>query len=253
MDHSLVMVKGLRSSMKHEPCHAGPPRWMGHSGESIKRQRQRHHFAYKGLYHQSYGLCSSHIWKWELDHKESWVPENWCFRTVVLEKTLESPLDCKEIKPVNAKVNQPWMFIGRTDAAAPTFWPPDAKSPLFGKDPDAGKDWGQEGKGVIEDEMIGWHHWLNGHEFEQALGDGEGQGSLVCCSRWVAKCWTWLDDWTTRTTSLVLLSLTEYNIQSTNHWQLVYTGRSWWYCFSSLYPWHWTYYLAFCEYSINSE
>ena len=199
MDHSLVMVKGLHSSMKHEPCHAGPPRWMGHSGESNKRQRQRHCFAYKGLYHQSYGLCSSHIRKWELNHKESWVPKNWRFRTVVLEKTLESPLDCKELKPVNAKLNQPWIFIGRTDAEAPIFWPPDAKSPLFGKDPDAGKDWGQEGKGVIEDEMIGWHHRLYGHEFEQALGDGEGQGRLVCCSPWVAKCWTWLNDWTTRT------------------------------------------------------
>ena len=141
----------------------------------------------------------SHVWMWQLNCKESWALKNWCFWTVVLEKTLERPLDSKEIKPANPKGNQPWIFIGRTDAEAPIFWPPDAKSPLFGKDPDAGKDWGQEGKGVIEDEMIGWHHRLNGHEFEQALGDGEGQGRLVCCSPWVAKCWTWLNDWTTRT------------------------------------------------------
>ena len=107
MDHSLVMVKGLHSSMKHEPCHAGPPRWMGHSGESNKRQRQRHCFAYKGLYHQSYGLCSSHIRKWELNHKESWVPKNWCFWNVVLEKTFESLLICKEIQTVNLKEISP--------------------------------------------------------------------------------------------------------------------------------------------------
>ena len=101
---------------------------------------------------------------------------------VVLEKTLESPLDSKEIKPVNPKGNQPWTFIGRTDAEAPILWPPDAKSWLIGKDPDAGKDWGQEEKGVTEDEMVGWHHRLNEHEFEQTLGDSEGQGSLARCS-----------------------------------------------------------------------
>jgi len=105
---------------------------------------------------------------------------------VVLEKTLESPLDCKEIKPVNPKGNQPWIFIGRTDAEAeaPIFWPPDVKSRLIIKDPEAGKDWRQEEKRKTEDETVGWHHWLNGHEFEQALGDGEGQGRLVCCSPW---------------------------------------------------------------------
>ena len=189
---ALSWWRGLCSSVKHEPCHAGPPRWMSYSGESIKRQRQRHHFAYKGLYCQSYGFSSSHIWKWELDHKESWVSKNWCLRTVVLEKTLEIPLDYKEIQPVNAKGNQPWIFIGRTDAEAPIFWPPGAKSWLFGKDPDAGKDWGQEGEGVIEDEMVGWHHRLNGHDFEQTLGDREGQGNVACCSPWVAKCRTWL-------------------------------------------------------------
>ena len=109
-----------------------------------------------------------------------------------------SPLDCKEIKPVNPKRNQSWIFIGRTDAKAeaPILWPPDAKSCLTGKDPDAGKDWRQEEKGTTEDEMVGWHHWLNEHEFEQALGVGDGQGSLACCSPWVTKSWTQLSDWT---------------------------------------------------------
>ena len=127
------------------------------------------------------------VWMWELDHKESWAPKNWCFWTVVLEKTLENHLDCKEIKPVNPKWNQSWIFIGRTDNEAPILRTPDIKSWLTGKDPDAGKDWRQEDKGTTEDEMVGWHHQLNGHEFEQALGDGEGQGSLVCCSAWGCK------------------------------------------------------------------
>ena len=133
---------------------------------------------------QSYGFSSSHIWMWELDYKEIWVLKNWCFWTVVLEKVLESPLDSKEIKPVHPKGNLSWIFIERTDAEAPILWPPDVKSQLIGKDPDAGKDWGQEEKGTTEDEMVGWHHWLNGHEFEQAPGVGEGQGGLVCCSPW---------------------------------------------------------------------
>ena len=121
---------------------------------------------------------------WELDHKEGCVAKNWCFQTAVLKKTLESPLDYKEIKPVNPKGNQPWIVIGRTDAEAEALilWSPDAKSWLTGKDPDAGKDWGQEEKGMTENEMVGWHHWHNGHEFEQILGGGEGQGSLACCS-----------------------------------------------------------------------
>ena len=102
----------------------------------------------------------------ELDYKESWVQKNWCFWTVVLEKTLESPLDCKEIQPVDLKGNQSWMFIGRTDAEAPILWPPDMKSWLIGKDPDAGRDWRWKEKGTTEDEMVGWHHWLNGHEFD---------------------------------------------------------------------------------------
>ena len=123
---------------------------------------------------------------WELDYKESWAPKNWCFWTVVLEKTLESPLDCKEINP---KENQPWIFIGRTDAEAetPIFWSPDAKSWLIRKDPDAGTDWRQEEKGITEEEIVGWYHWLDGHEFEQAPGVGDGQGSLACCSPWGRK------------------------------------------------------------------
>ena len=115
-----------------------------------------------------------------------WVPKHWCFWTVVLEKTLESPLDCKEIQPVHPKGNQSWIFTGRTyaEAATPILWPPDVKNWLTGKDPNAGKDWRQEEKGTIEDEMVGWHHWLEGYEFEQALGVGDGQGSLACCSPW---------------------------------------------------------------------
>ena len=115
---------------------------------------------------------------------------------LVLEMTLESPLDRKEIKPVNPKGNQSWIFIGRTDAEAPILWPPDVKNWLTGKDPDAGKNWRQEGKGTTEDEMVGRHHWLNRHEFEQAPGVDDGQGSLVCCSPWGFKSQTWLSDWT---------------------------------------------------------
>ena len=131
-------------------------------------EKQRHYFANKGPYSQGYGFSSGHVWMWELDYKKSWVPKNWCFWTVVLEKTLESPLDCKEMQSVLPKGNQSWIFIGRTNAEAetPKLWPPDAKSWLIWKDPDAGKDWGQEEKGMTEDEMVGWHHWLNGYEFE---------------------------------------------------------------------------------------
>ena len=123
-----------------------------------------------------YDFSSIHVWMWELDYKESWAPKNWCFWTVVLEKTLESPLDCKEIQPVHPKGNQSWMFIGRTDVEAeiPILWPPDVKNWLIWKDPDAGKDWRREEKGTIEDDMVGWHHQLNGHEFEWTLGVGDG-------------------------------------------------------------------------------
>ena len=121
---------------------------------------------------------------WDLDCKESWAPKNWCFWTVMLEKTLESPLDCKEIKPVNPKGNQSWIFIGRTDAEAEAqmLWPPDVKNWLIGKEPDAGKDWRQEEKKETEDEIIRWHHWFSGHEFEQVPGVSDGQDTLVRCS-----------------------------------------------------------------------
>ena len=120
-----------------------------------------------GLSSQGYGFSSGHVWMWELDYKESWVPKNWCFWTVVLDKTLESPLDSKEIQPVHPKGHQSWVFIGKTDAEAetPVLWAPDGKSWLIGKDPDAGKDWGQKEKGTTEDEMVGWHHWLDRHGF----------------------------------------------------------------------------------------
>ena len=129
-------------------------------------KKQRRYFVNKGPSSQRYGFSSSHVWMWELDYKESWAPKNWCFWAMVLEIALESPLDCKEIQSVNPKGNQFWIFIGRTDDKTPILWPPDAKNWLIWKDPDAGKDWGQEEKVTSEDEMIGWHHWLNGHEFE---------------------------------------------------------------------------------------
>ena len=121
----------------------------------------------KGPYSQSYGFSSSHVWMWESDYKDSWVPKKWCFWTAALEKTLDSPLNCKEIQPVRPKGNQSWVFIGKTDAEAetPILWSPDAKNWFIGKDPDAGKDWRWEEKGTTEDEMVGWYHWLDGHDF----------------------------------------------------------------------------------------
>ena len=148
--------------------------------------KNRHYFANKGPSSQSYGFSSGHVWMWELEYKENWVLRNWCFWTVVLEKTLESPMDCKEIQPVHPKGNQSWIFTERTDAKVetPILWPPYEKNWLIGKDPDAGKDWRQEKKGMTQDEMVGWHHRLDRREFEQALGVGDGQGSLACCSPW---------------------------------------------------------------------
>ena len=141
----------------------------------------------KGPYTQSSGFSNSHVWMWDLDHREGWAPIQ-CFWIMVLKRTLESPSDCK-IKLVNLKGNQLWIFFGRTDAEAeaPMLWPPDVKSWLAGKGSDAGKDGRQEEKGTTEDEMTGWHHQLNGHEFEQALGNGEGQGNLDYCSPWGCK------------------------------------------------------------------
>ena len=156
-------------------------------GQHIKKQR--HYFANKDPFSQGYGSSSGHVWMWVLDCEESWVQMNWCFWTVVLEKTLESPLDCKEIQPVHSEGDQSWVFIGRTDAEAetPILWPPHAKSWLIGKDSDAGKDWGQEEKGTTEDEMVGWHHQLDRYEFEWTLGVGDRQGGLACCDSWGLK------------------------------------------------------------------
>ena len=159
--------------------------------ESYDQPRQhfekwRHYLVNKGPSSQGYSFSCGHVWMWELDCEESWAPKNWCFWTVVLEKTLKSPLDHKEIQPVHPKGDQSWVFIGRTDAEAetPILWPPDAKSWLIWKGPDAGKDWGQEEKGTTEDEMVGWHHQLNGHGFGWNPKVGDGQGGLACCGSW---------------------------------------------------------------------
>ena len=152
-------------------------------------KKQRHYSANKGpLVKAMVFPVVIHVWMWELDHKEGWALKDWCFQTMVLEKTLESPLDSKEIKPVNPKGNPSWIFIGRTDdeTEAPKLWPPGVKSWFIGKDPDDGKDWGQE-KGVTVDEMVGWSHQFNGHEFEETWGNSGGQGSLACCSPWGSK------------------------------------------------------------------
>ena len=162
-------------------------------------KKQRHYFANKGPSSQSYGFSSSHVRMWELDYKESWAPKNWYFWTVVLEKILESHLDSEEIQPVHPEGNQSWIFIWRTDieAETPLLWPPNTKNWLIGKDPDAGKDWRWEEQGMTEDEMIGWHHRLNGHEIEKALGVGDGQGSLACTTvHGVSKSRTQLSNWT---------------------------------------------------------
>ena len=159
---------------------------------------------WNSLYRQSYGLSSRHVQMWELDHKEGWRSKNRCFQTVVLEKTLESPLDCREIKPVNPKGNPSWMFIGRTDAEGEAIntlvtW---YKELTHWKRPDAGKDWRQQEKWVAEDEMVGWHHWFNGHELSQTMGDGEEQGGLACCSPWCHQVMkAWLSNWATTKTN----------------------------------------------------
>ena len=141
-------------------------------------------------------LSSCHVWMWELDYKESWALKNWCFWTVVLENTLESPLDCKEIQTSRPKGDKSWVFIGRTDVEAetPILWPPDVKSWVIWKDPDAGKDWAQEEKGTTEDEMVGRHHRLNGQEFGWTPGVGDEQGGLVCCRSRLSD-WTELKNW----------------------------------------------------------
>ena len=152
------------------------------------------------MHRQSYGFSSSQVWMWELDHKEGWVLKNWCFQIVVLEKTLESPLDWKELKPVNPKGNQPWLFTGRTDAEASILWPPDVKSWHIGKDPDAGKDWGQKERRAVEEEMVRQHNCLSGYKYEQTPGNSGGAWHATVHE--VTKSWTRLSDWTTATTTL---------------------------------------------------
>ena len=149
---------------------------LGSRKQNLRKQRRP--------YSQNCGFSSTHVGMWELDHKKGWTPKNWCFWGVMLENSLESPLDSEKIKSVNYKGNQSWIFIGRTDAEAPILWPPDAKSWLIRKDPDAGKYWRQE-EGMTEVVMVGWHDWLNGHGW--APGDGEGQGGQACCSLWFCK------------------------------------------------------------------
>ena len=174
-------------------------------------EKQRHYFANKRSSSQSYGFSSSHVWMWELAYKESWEPKNWCFWTVVLEKTLESLLDCKKIQPVHPRGNQSWISIGRTDAEAETLilWPPDTKNWLIWKAPDAGKDWKWEEKETTEDEMVGWHHQLHGHEFGYSPSVGDGQGGLACCSPWGHKEWDTTErlNWTDWVFSILLLRI----------------------------------------------
>ena len=166
------------------------------NADKVLRSRDR--FADKGPSSQSYGFSSSHVWMWELDHEEGWVPMNWYFWIVVLEKALESPLDCKEIKAVHPKGNKSWIFIGRTDAEAeaPILWPPDGKNRPIGKDPDAGKDERQEEKGTIEDEMVGWHHLLMEMSVSKLQEIEKNREVWRAADHGVAKSWTWLSNWT---------------------------------------------------------
>ena len=160
------------------------PSWNFEFGDSAMWQNYS-----LNCYHPCYCFSYGHVWMWELDCEEDWAPKNWCFRTVVLEKTLESPLNYKEIQPIHSEGDQPWVFFGRNDAKAetPLLWLPHVKSWLIGKDSDAGRDWGQEDKGTTEDETAGWHHRLYGHEFEWTPGVGDGQGGLVCWDSWGRK------------------------------------------------------------------
>ena len=185
---SLQMVIAIMKS-KQKQKHLLLGRKVMTNLDSIFKSRDINYVANKVPSSQGYGFPSCHVWMWELDCEESWVLKNRCFWTVVLEKTLESPLDCKEIQPVHSEGRQPWDFFGRNDAKVetPVLWPPHAKSWLIGKDSDAGRDWGQEEKGTTEDEMAGRHHWLDGCKSEWTPGVGDGQGGLACCDSWGCK------------------------------------------------------------------
>ena len=169
---------------------------------------------------------------WQLDCEKGWAPKKWCFWTVVLEKTLESPLDCKEIQPVHPEGDQPWDFFGRNNAKAenPVLWPPYVKSWLIGKDSDAGRDWGQVEKGTTEDEMTEWHHWLDGRESQWTPGVGDGQGGLACCDSWgrrVGHDWTTELNWTECVCfNLKLLIFPSFSFPFHNHWLVFYLYES---------------------------
>ena len=180
---------------------------------------------------KSYDFSRSHVWMWELDYKESWALKNQCFWTVLLEKTLESPLDWKEVHPVHPKGNKSWISIGRTDAEAetPILWPLDVKNWLIEKDPDAGKDWRQEGKRMPEDKMVGWHHQLDGHGFKQAPEVGDGQKSLLCCRPWGRKdsvVTEWLN-WTEYLGLKYASSCSDWNMLSSFSKYVCWTERQW--------------------------
>ena len=183
----IPMDRGVWQATVHGVAEFDKTEWLSTQHNLKPREcadTQRCYSADEGPCSQGCGLLGGHVHLWELDHKEGRVPKNWCLWTVVLEKTPESPLDSKEIKPVNLKGDQPWIFTGRTDTEAPVFWLSDAKRWFIGKVPDAGKDWGQKEKRASEDEMAGWYHWCNEHELGQTPGEGEEQRGLAYCSPW---------------------------------------------------------------------
>ena len=192
------------SSGKESACNAGDIGSIPGSGKISWRRKWIKFLRWVFQLSNSYGFSSSHVRVWEMDHKEGWASKNWCFRTVSLKKILGSPLDCK-IKPINSKRKQPWIFIARTDGEAPIFWPPDVKSRLIGKDPDAGKDWKQEEKGMTEDKMFGWHHQLNGHGLIK-LWEMEKDRKPGMLQSMELQSWAWLSDSTATNSNWLIKS-----------------------------------------------